>query len=49
MAKIEISDEAYKELKNNLGDQKIENFASLMICSGVYHWKELMAQLPDEF
>ena len=49
MAIIKISDEAYKELEDNLGDQDLEKFASLMIRSGVHHWKELMEQLPEEF
>ena len=49
MAIIKISDEAYKELEDNHGDMSIEEYASLMIRSGVHHWKELMEQLPEEF
>ena len=48
MSIIKISDEAYKELEDNLGDQDIEKFASLMIRSEIFHWKELMEQLPDD-
>ena len=49
MAKIEITDEAYEQLIDNLGEQDMEAFASLMIRSGIFHWKELMDTLPDEF
>jgi len=49
MAIIKISDEVYKELEDNLGDQDLETFASLMIRSGVHQWKELVESLPDEF
>ena len=49
MAIIKISDEAYKELEDNHGEMSIEEYASLMIRSGVHHWKILMESLPDEF
>jgi hypothetical protein len=47
--KIKITDEAIQLLEDNRGETSIEEFASLMIRSGVASWKKLMAKLPEEF
>ena len=46
--RIKISDEAYKLLEDNLGDQDIERFASLMILSGILQWKSFLLILGEK-
>ena len=49
MEEIPVSDQVYQLIDENRGTQTVEAFASLMIRSGIHHWKELMESLPEEF